>query len=231
MTRLSRSALGALVLAGAIAGCHAEWHAGGPASAAPGTAAPGGEVAPTAEAPAATTAPRATRVAQPADPGPAAATTAPDPVTPDPGATMAPATTGTVDLACQFSDGWIAVVPRRVYRPNEDGLMQALIGFATDPSTWGGQPAWSRYSNFPAHQCGVDPLHLSLEPGSYVVLVGKKSEAAAAPAEGEGDEGPEEVPAAQGVRNGRIERISVRTGQTVSRSFVVQMMNHTWSGI
>jgi hypothetical protein len=229
MIRLSKIACVLL-----LAGGHAEWHAGSePASAAP--AETGGEAAPAADAAAATTAPEGPRVVvvQPAA-APAAETAAPQPAA----ESTAPAATGTVDVACQFSDGWIAVVPRRVYRPNEDGLMQALIGFATDPNTWAGQADWQRYSNFPAHQCGVDALHLQLQPGSYVVLVAKASQTGAATpapaeaeAEGEGDEGPEEEVAAQPARNGRIERISVRLNQTVSRSFTVQMMNHAWTGI
>ena len=86
-----------------------------------------------------------------------------------------------------------------------------------------------------------DPLHVSLPPGSYVILVAKAAPhavAVAAPAgegdegpeEAEGDEGPEEVDA-QAPPNGRIERFSVRVGETVSKTFTVQVLNRSWPGI
>ncbi len=223
----SRKLWGFLGLASAVFspmwGCHFEMRAGGEAGSEPTTAVPaaGGEAAEVAEpvaepapevadAPAATSAPQAGlshHQSAPAEPA--------DPPAEEP---QAPATTGKLEIVCQFSDAWVAIVPRGVYRPNDEFLMQALIGFTTDPNFWNAQGGdWARYAPHAARQCGVDALKVDLAPGAYVVLVGWA--------------GRFEANGGAYTRNGRIERVQLRAGQTVVKTYATGMLNHDWTCI
>jgi hypothetical protein len=80
---------------------------------------------------------------------------------------------GALEVACNFDDGWVAVIPRDVYGDTQDEfVMQALIGFAVEPGFWNTLAEYKKFAPYAAQKCGAKGTLKELEPGQYVMLVG-----------------------------------------------------------
>lgn len=121
--------------------------------------------------------------------------------------------TSVVEVSCRFGEGWVSVLPASLYDSSEEFLMQALIGFATDPQFWGGLPEYARYAPHAAHRCDTStPARFQVAPGSYYLLVGWT---------GRFDGGEYHD-------NGYLEQVNLQSGQSTSRTLDPGQMQHTW---
>lgn len=80
-----------------------------------------------------------------------------------------------VDVTCSFAHGWVALLPASEYPKDDEFLMQALIGFAQEPTFWQGQADYKAFEPYAAKQCGQTPTHLSAAAaGDYYLLAGEE---------------------------------------------------------
>lgn len=118
-----------------------------------------------------------------------------------------------VEVTCRFGDGWVTVLPASAYDPAEQFLMQALIGFTTDPQFWGGLPEYARYAPYAARSCAQGaPTRIEVPAGAYYLLVGWAGRF-------DGSDYHD---------NGYLEQITLQSGQSTSRTLEPSQMRHTW---
>jgi len=80
-----------------------------------------------------------------------------------------------VDVSCSFEKGWVALMPASEYPKDDEFLMQALIGFAQDPSFWTSQADYKSFEPYAAKPCTATPTHLAASaPGDYYLLAGQE---------------------------------------------------------
>lgn len=105
--------------------------------------------------------------------GPAAA---PPPSAPsnsgDPIQTGEPAAPDKLTVKCDFADGWAAVVPKSVYKPDEGYTMQALIGLTEEPGFWGNEADYAPLKPYAAQRCS-DGVTFDAVGADHVLLIGK----------------------------------------------------------
>ena len=77
-----------------------------------------------------------------------------------------------IRVACDFEQGFVAVLPADVYDPGEEFLMQALIGLTEEPTFWKGMPEYAKLEPYKASRCTSSGRMFNLGPGKYVVAVG-----------------------------------------------------------
>jgi hypothetical protein len=81
----------------------------------------------------------------------------------------------TLDVACAFPKGWVALLPASEYPKDDEFLMQALIGFTQDPSFWSSQSEYKQFAPYAAKSCGSSPVRLvAPAPGDYYLLAGQE---------------------------------------------------------
>lgn len=122
-----------------------------------------------------------------------------------------PAGTAAIDVSCAFEGGWVSVLPLAIYQRGDEFVMQALIGFSTEGSFWAGQAEFQHLRPYAAQQCMGNARRFQVQPGRYVVLVGWA--------------GRFQVQGSY-ARNGRIEHVNVRAGQTLPFAITPEMLNH-----
>lgn len=80
---------------------------------------------------------------------------------------------GVITFSCDFDNGWVAVIPEAVMGEQQDEfLMQALIGFATEPEFWNTLEEYKKFEPHAAQKCGAEATTIALSPGNYVLMVG-----------------------------------------------------------
>jgi hypothetical protein len=82
-----------------------------------------------------------------------------------------PAASG-LTVTCGFADGWAAVVPRSVFKPDEEYTMQALIGLTEEPDFWAGEADYAPLAPYAARRCSDGVTFEDVGPDS-VLLIGK----------------------------------------------------------
>jgi hypothetical protein len=89
--------------------------------------------------------------------------------------TQAPAARGAKSLSvtCSFSDGWVAVVPRAVFRRDDEYTMQGLIGLTEDPDFWKTVDDMKRLQPYAARRCSDQPVVFDQVGSDALLLVGK----------------------------------------------------------
>lgn len=119
--------------------------------------------------------------------------------------------TGQLAVACEFDDGWYAVVPKDLASAQEDDefMMQALIGLTEEPDFWAPMPEYEKLQPHAAQRCGHEPVTRDLQPGSYVLFIGWAGQY-----ERSGYE-----------NNGRIEPFSVAAGEDIVRRITTDDLN------
>lgn len=122
-----------------------------------------------------------------------------------------PAGTAAIDVSCAFENGWVSVLPLSVYQRGDEFVMQALIGFSTDASFWGGQNEYQHLRPYAAQQCLPTARRFQVQAGPYVVLIGWA--------------GRFQVQGSY-ARNGRIEHVNAVAGQSLSFAITPAMLNH-----
>jgi hypothetical protein len=78
-----------------------------------------------------------------------------------------------VRVACNFEQGFVAVLPVGLYDPGEEFLMQALIGLTEEPTFWKGLPEYAKLEPYKASRCTSGGQTFALAPGKYKVAVGQ----------------------------------------------------------
>ena len=78
-----------------------------------------------------------------------------------------------VRVACNFEQGFVAVLPVGLYDPGEEFLMQALIGLTEEPTFWKGLPEYAKLEPYKASRCTSGGQTFALAPGKYMVAVGQ----------------------------------------------------------
>lgn len=113
--------------------------------------------------------------------------------------------TGQLSVACEFDDGWSAVLPIKLAgaKEKDEYLMQALIGLTDDPEFWAPMPEYEELKPHAASRCGQAPTVRDLQPGEYVLFIGWAGQFA--------NTGYE--------NNGRIEPFTIKAGQNRDRRF------------
>lgn len=82
---------------------------------------------------------------------------------------------GSVTVTCAFPSGWVALLPVAKYPKDDSFLMQALIGFTTDPKFWGSEPEYAPLKPYAAKRCSTTPLALPVPAtGDYWLLAGQE---------------------------------------------------------
>lgn len=118
-----------------------------------------------------------------------------------------------IKVACDFKDGWVAVLPAKLYDPGEEFLMQALIGLQGDPGFWGGLSEYAKYEPHKAQKCGADGVQFDLAAGDYVIAVGMANQFFV---RGEYRD------------NGYVEEVSLKSGSTHAVTLSEKDLSHTW---
>ena len=122
----------------------------------------------------------------------------------------------TVNVACSFDDGFVAIVPAGVFDPNEQFTMQALIGFTEDPSFWQSIDEYRHLEPHAAERCDRDGTALTVEPGEYFLLVGWAGR----------------FRAHRGYNNnGYLERMQLRLGERRRIDLSPKQLDHGWACI
>jgi len=117
-----------------------------------------------------------------------------------------------VVVACEFSDGWVSVMPADVYEPSEEFLMQALIGLSEEPKFWHGV-GYGRFANYRAVRCDQRGTSIDVPAGSHVVLVGWANQFSV---KGEYRD------------NGSLEQTTLNPGETRHYRITTDRLTHTW---
>jgi hypothetical protein len=100
---------------------------------------------------------------------PAPLASAPIPATPPPNV----ASDAKITVRCAFSNGWVAVVPVRLYPKDDEFVMQALIGFSDDPTFWQGQSEYAALEPYKAVKCDATAKVIGQAEGDVFVMVGE----------------------------------------------------------
>jgi hypothetical protein len=87
--------------------------------------------------------------------------------------TQPPPKSKTLTVKCEFGEGWAAVLPRAVFKRDDDFTMQALIGLKEDPKFWKGIPEYEHLWPYAARGCSERPAMFDNIPVDAVLLVGK----------------------------------------------------------
>lgn len=90
----------------------------------------------------------------------------PPPVTPP---SVTPGAPFAVEVTCAFPNGWVSVIPTNAYPRDDQFLMQALIGFTTDPSFWDQEREYKPRNKFAAKPCNAAPTRFFASGDVYVV--------------------------------------------------------------
>ncbi len=117
-----------------------------------------------------------------------------------------------VVVACEFSDGWVSVLPADLYEPNEEFLMQALIGLTEEPKFWHGA-GYGRFADYPAVRCDRRGTTVKAQAGSHYVLVGWANQFSV---KGEYRD------------NGYLEQTTLNPGETRHYRITTDRLTHTW---
>lgn len=164
----------------------------------------------------------ATATVAPSDAGPAPPATSDPFARPLPTATATataaaalpppPAGTLAIDVTCAFANGYVTVLPVAAYPRDEDFVMQALIGFSTDPSFWKGLGQYKPLMPYAARPCSTTPQRFPVASGADVyVLVGQADTFST---KGKYD------------RNGMKQRLHVTASTTIAAT--MSSLTHTW---
>lgn len=78
-----------------------------------------------------------------------------------------------VDVTCGFSNGWVSIMPVSAYPRDDQFLMQALIGFTTEPTFWNSEREYTPFRKFAAKPCGATPAHFIVAGGDVWILAGQ----------------------------------------------------------
>jgi hypothetical protein len=135
---------------------------------------------------------------------------------PDSGLEEPPDKAGTgpakVVVACEFTDGWVSVMPADVYEPKEEFLMQALIGLSEEPKFWLGV-GYGRFADYRAVRCDQRGTTVDVPAGSHYVLVGWANQFSV---KGEYRD------------NGYLEQTTLHPGETRHYRITTDRLTHTW---
>ncbi len=117
-----------------------------------------------------------------------------------------------VAVACQFTDGWVSVLPTELYDPGEEFLMQALIGLAEEPSFWE-QAGYGRFRDHRATRCTDRGTTVDVPTGSHYLLIGWANQFSVK---------------GQYRDNGYLEQITLQPGETRHFKITTDRLTHTW---
>ena len=118
-----------------------------------------------------------------------------------------------VQVKCDFRNGWVAVVPESDYPEDDEFIMQALIGFTEEPDFWRDQTQHAPLAKYAAKRCNSRGERFNLRPGSYFVLVGESGTF--------GQRGAYR-------NNGYRRHIDVSRGDDLDIDLSGDDLNHTW---
>jgi hypothetical protein len=99
----------------------------------------------------------------------------PKPVATEPGVVdPAPEASATgITVACNFGNGWAAIVPADKYPKDDQYLMQALIGLRDEPLFWKNEPDYAPFAPYAARHCSNRPERFAVPAGKYFILAGE----------------------------------------------------------
>jgi hypothetical protein len=117
-----------------------------------------------------------------------------------------------VQVACPFSDGWMAVLPTDLYDPGEEFLMQALIGLTEEPPFWE-QAGYGRFRDHRAQRCDERGTLVEVPAGSHYVLIGWANQFSVK---------------GQYRDNGYLEQVTLQPGETRHFKITTDQLTHTW---
>jgi hypothetical protein len=119
---------------------------------------------------------------------------------------------GRIVVKCNFSDGWVAVVPADVFDAGNSTIMQTLIGWA-EGASWL-QPT-DPLRPYAARRCAREGTSFSERPGAYMIAVGWSGTYSGVDYQ----------------NNGWVRQVRVEAGQVIEKTLEMIDMDRAWDCI
>ena len=143
----------------------------------------------------------------------AASLAPPKPSAIEPQRPAAPTQDATVTVTCGFANGWVAVLPTSLYPKDDEFIMQALIGFAEEPTFWQNQTEYSALEPYKASKCDSHAVSIGAAEGEVFVLVGEADTFAKRN---------------RYSRNGMLKKVTLKKGETLKVDVATKDLTRTF---
>lgn len=78
-----------------------------------------------------------------------------------------------VEVTCAFPNGWVSVLPTSAYPRDDEFLMQALIGFTTEPTFWDQEREYRPLKKWAAKPCNAATPTRFFTSGDVYIVAGQ----------------------------------------------------------